>query len=62
MMGDEAPVIATSCMNMLEALAPLRELAKGYRTQLEADGWSPTAAERIAGDLLIEATRKGVRS
>ena len=31
-----------------EIVAPVDETVLGYRRQLEADGWSPTAAEHMA--------------
>jgi len=44
--------MATAMMTMMEGLEPLFEAANGLRTRLEGEGWSPTAAEVIAMDLV----------
>lgn len=36
-----------------DALTAIREVANGLKAQLERDGWSPTAAEKIAASWFI---------
>lgn len=45
---DIANELARNVANWREVLAPLDEATAGYRVQLEADGWSPAAAEQMA--------------
>lgn len=60
--GPEDPGSAlTSMLCMLEAFAPIMEMAKGMKAQMEADGWSPTAAEDVARELLVGAVRLAMR-
>lgn len=40
--------LAEGIATMREMLAPIDEATAGYRKQLEAAGWSPTAAETMA--------------
>jgi hypothetical protein len=48
MTDDLGPMI----MEQIALMEPILEAAKGLRVKLEADGWSPTAAETIAMDWL----------
>lgn len=54
---DMAAKLAASMMDTLTALRPLFEAAQGLKSQLEADGWSPTAAEQIAEAIVLKALR-----
>ncbi len=42
---------------LAEAMKPVIELATGQRKLLEEQGWSPTAAEAYALELLLGLTR-----
>lgn len=56
--GPEDPGSAlTGMLGMLEAFAPIMEMAKGLKTQMEAEGWSPSAAEDVARELMVGAMR-----
>lgn len=57
-MTDPKPNPAEAMMAMVEQLSPLFEAATGLRRKLEADGWSPTMAESIAGDVVAGLLRK----
>jgi len=59
---DDDP--AEMMLQILEMMAPVREAMVGYRAQLEADGWTPTSAEKLAMDLFLhlqQAITKPVR-
>ena len=43
-----AAAVARAMAETLEAMGPIREAAVGLRAQLEADGFSPSAAEYLA--------------
>lgn len=38
---------------ILDDLKRMSEIAQGYRVHLEAQGWSPTAAEQVAAHFLM---------
>lgn len=40
--------VGLGAANLRQMVEPIAEAAAGYRRKLEADGWSPTAAETIA--------------
>jgi hypothetical protein len=44
-------VMATALTGIMATLHVVREAVQGYKTQLEADGWSPTMAEMMAAQL-----------
>lgn len=48
---DPEMAMTTAMSGLMPVLHVIRESVKGYRTQLEADGWSPTMAEMMAGQL-----------
>lgn len=48
---------AEALVGLVEQMAPIVEMAEGQRKALEARGWSPTAAEAYALELLLGMTR-----
>lgn len=46
--------LAQSLMQYTEVIDVMVDAAKGMRAKLEADGWSPTVAEQVAGTWLIK--------
>lgn len=40
--------VAKGIANIRQTLAPIEEAARGYRAELEKNGWSPTVAEQMA--------------
>lgn len=44
-------------IKMTEQMRPIVEMAEGQKKLLEAQGWSPTAAEAYALELLLGMTR-----
>lgn len=46
--GELAHQLAEGIAKIREALAPIDEATLGYKRQLEEQGWSPTAAEKMA--------------
>jgi len=50
--------IAATLANLGDMMRPAFEFIKGVRTQLEADGWSPTMAEHLAAELLTNLMRQ----
>lgn len=59
---EETPNMFSAMMQFNEALAPLFDMAKGMKAQMEADGWSPTAAEDVSRELLVGMIRKTFNS
>lgn len=62
-MTDEKPDHEAAISEAVEGMATvfdylqvLAEQAKGYREYLEANGWSPTMAEQLAGQYLALLT------
>ena len=53
-----AQTMTEAVAELMDNFAVMSEAAKGYRDQLERDGWSPTQAEVIAAEWLILAQRK----
>lgn len=51
----------TAMMNVMDALAPLVETAKGMRVQLENEGWSSHAAEKVATEFLCGSIYMAMR-
>ena len=49
--------IAAALMEMVENMKPIVEAAEGQKRALEERGWSPTAAEKYATELLVAMTR-----
>jgi hypothetical protein len=47
-MSNEPKSMAESLAELGEGIEPMFETAKGIRVKMEADGWSPTAAEAAA--------------
>jgi hypothetical protein len=45
--------LAQSMAQMAEQMRPVIEMAEGQRKLLESQGWSPTAAEAYALELLL---------
>lgn len=56
-MTDDANDMVESMIQLTEAMKPALEMATGQRKLLEAQGWSPTAAEAYALELLLGLTR-----
>lgn len=56
-MAAETPVatLARELAELGENLEPIFEQAKGIKVKMEADGWSPTAAEQAALTWLVGA-------
>lgn len=54
--GVDVSPLRNALLMINEMLTPVREAAKGYRAQLEADGWSPTVAEQMATVYLATLT------
>lgn len=50
--------VAESMAAIMDDLAAIREAVAGYRTNLEADGWSPTMAEALAARLHVSLIDK----
>ncbi|MUN41425.1 hypothetical protein [Actinomadura litoris] len=46
--NDAANMLAGGLADIREALGPLDETVRGYRDQLQRDGWSTAAAEQMA--------------
>lgn len=59
-MSEPTTNLSRDIMAALDGLAPVFESAKGLRARLEADGWSPTAAEAVALEWLQGIIRKAV--
>jgi hypothetical protein len=55
--GPKPDPARQAALEMNEAIAPLREWAKGFRVALLRDGWSQTQAEHIAAEALIDMIR-----
>ena len=54
--GDAAAAeMAKGLADLSEGIEPFFETANGMRAKLEADGWSPTAAEQVAQTWLMGA-------
>lgn len=53
----DEPDLAESMMQLAEAMKPVLEMVEGQKKLLEAQGWSPTAAEAYALELLLGLTR-----
>ncbi len=49
--------MAEAMAAVIEEMKPILEAVQGQRKALEADGWSPTAAETYALELLLGLTR-----
>ncbi len=49
--------LAEAMATVAEQMAPVVEMCEGQRKQLEARGWSLTAAEAYALELLLGITR-----
>jgi hypothetical protein len=56
------PNTIEATMAMGEHVAVLTDWAKALRISLEADGWSPTMAEHLAAEMLVELFRKAMRA
>ncbi len=54
---DNMHDMVESLAGLAEAMKPVIELASGQRALLESQGWSPTAAEAYALELLLGLTR-----
>jgi hypothetical protein len=51
------PEVSEALIRVTEQLRPIVEMAEGQRKLLEERGWSPTAAESYALELLLGMTR-----
>lgn len=59
---SDAPVhtvadTATAMLTIIDMMGPIIEAAEGQKAALEQRGWSPTAAEAYALELLLGVTR-----
>jgi hypothetical protein len=63
-MSDESSPhkMAQAMVELAASMAPVIELAAGQRKLLESQGWSPTAAEAYALELLLGLTRLALSS
>jgi len=52
--------LAKGLVELMDAIAPIIEVAEGQRKLLESRGWSPTAAEAFALELLLGLTRQAM--
>jgi hypothetical protein len=57
MSDDSMRDMVEGLAELAEAMKPILELAEGQRKMMEAQGWSPTAAEAYALELLLGLTR-----
>lgn len=55
-MTDQRAAIE-AMMQLAESMKPVLEMAEGQKKLLESQGWSPTAAEAYALELLLGLTR-----
>lgn len=55
-MSDQRAAIE-AMMQLAESMKPVLEMAEGQKKLLESQGWSPTAAEAYALELLLGLTR-----
>ena len=49
--------LSNSLLELLDNLSPLMDAAEGLKKDLERRGWSPTAAETVALEWLLQAQR-----
>lgn len=49
--------LANSLIELLDSLSPILDAAEGLKADLERRGWSPTAAEAVALEWLMNAQR-----
>lgn len=49
--------LANSLLELLDSLSPILDAAEGLKADLERRGWSPTAAEAVALEWLMNAQR-----
>lgn len=49
--------LTNSLLELLDGLSPLLDAAEGLKADLERRGWSPTAAEAVALEWLMNAQR-----
>lgn len=57
----EPSSLAAGLLEMVEGLGPVIDAADGFRKQLEERGWSPTAAEAGALEMLQGMLRMAFR-
>lgn len=50
--------LAASMTTLIEMIQPIREAVLGYKAQLSGDGWSDSAAEKMAVELHNALIRK----
>ena len=56
--GAEIAANMTKMMaDLAEGLTPLFETGAGIKTRLESEGWSPTMAEHLAGEVVASVIR-----
>lgn len=55
--SDAQNTITQALMEVTENMQPVIEACEGQRKQLEERGWSPTAAEKYALELLLSITK-----
>ena len=53
----EPPTVTESMAYIMDQMAAVRAACTGYRATLEADGYSPTMAEYLAGNLHVHLVR-----
>lgn len=54
---SDAADFTEALVALAEQMGPIIEMAEGQRKALESRGWSPTAAEAYALELLLGMTR-----
>lgn len=55
--SDMAAGMAKMMLQMSAGFAPVFEAGAGMRSQFEAAGWSPTVAEQMAGEFVLQTIR-----
>lgn len=59
--SDDVHSLAEAMVGIIESMKPILEAAEGQKKLLESQGWSPTAAETYALELLVGMTRLALR-
>lgn len=57
-MTDPATQLAGALMEAIAAVAPIFDAGDGIKADLEKRGWSPTAAEQVALQWVMNAMQK----
>lgn len=53
--------LSAALAQTLDIVSQFAEAAQGLRAKMEADGWSPTAAEQVASEMLLAMIRKSLQ-